>query len=354
MNARKGRILLAIVQDYIHGAEPVGSRTIARRYLSQLSAATIRNEMADLEEMGFLEQPHTSAGRIPSDKGYRFYVNYLLNDQEALDDDHWEQARSQAKLEIATLRQRYTTGVKAVEAIVQETSQMLSSLTSYIALISAPGSQQSSFYRLQLVEMGAGQAVAVLVSDHGHVANRIIPIPQGANQRWLNEVSEYLSSTLQGRTLQQLATEGMRELRRELAGRRHDYDLFFDTLLKMLREAAPGRLFLGSTTQIMTLPEFQDLERMRSLLSFIETDQHLQQLLSPGEEEARELLVRIGAENSLTEVGNLSLVSAPYQQHGRLLGYLGILGPTRMDYARVLAIVLEMSVLLNETMERLD
>ncbi|MCL2548243.1 MAG: heat-inducible transcriptional repressor HrcA [Symbiobacteriaceae bacterium] len=354
MDERKRRILLAVVQDYIATAEPIGSRTIARRYLSELSAATIRNEMADLEEMGYLEQPYTSAGRIPSDKGYRYYVDHLMDDQASEPVAAGESTPNDVKEEIAKLRLHYASGVRAMEEIVQETSSLLSSLTSYISLISTHGMQQSTFHRLQLVEMGDGQAVAVLVTDNGHVANRIIRVPAGADQSWLNYVSEYLSANLLGRPLHQLATDGMLEIRRQLAGRLRNYDQFCNLILDLLQEATPEKLYLGSTTQILTLPEFQDLGRMRSLLSFIEEDHRLQQLLVMDDIGSHAVQVRIGSENTVQEVEKLSLVSAPYRMHGRPLGYLGILGPTRMDYPRVLSIVREVSALLSETLERAD
>ena len=354
MDERKRRILLAIVQDYISTAEPVGSRSIARKHLSELSAATIRNEMADLEEMGFLEQPHTSAGRIPSEKGYRYYVDRLLDLEDGEETEVERDAVVEARSEIDRLRLRYASGVRAMVDIVQETSQLLGSLTSYISMVSAPSSEQSAFYRLQLVEMGSGQAVAVLVTDSGHVANRVIRVPQGVDQYWLNTVSEFLSDNLQGRPLHQLAADGMVDIRRALAGSLRDYEQFFDLLWELLREVTPEKLYLGSTTQILTLPEFQDMASIRSLLSFIEADQRLQQLLKQAIVGDDLIQVRIGSENALQEVEKLSLVSAPYMMKGRPLGYLGVLGPTRMDYARVVAIVREVSALLSETLERMD
>jgi heat-inducible transcriptional repressor len=314
--------------------------------------------MADLEEMGFLEQPYTSAGRIPSDKGYRYYVNHLLQNPESglsfEADKNGDDEIRVARDEIDNLRQEYTNEVKAVEEIIQETGQLLGSLTSYISLISSPSTQQSSFYRLQLVDMGSGQAVAVLVTDSGHIANRVIQVPSDASQKWLNQVSEYLSSTFFGKPLIHLASEGFIEIRRELAIRRRDYDHFFDLLLRMVKEAAAEKLYLGSTTQILNLPEFQDLEKMRSLLTLVETDHLLHQLLIRGEVSDAELMVRIGAENDFQEIENLSLVSAAYKHHGRRLGYLGILGPTRMDYPRVLTIVREVSSLLSDVLEKMD
>lgn len=342
MDERKRRILQAIVQDYIATAEPVGSRTIARRYLSQISAATIRNEMADLEEMGLLEQPHTSAGRIPSEKGYRYYVDHLLEDPVM------------AKSELNILRSQFASGFQAIEDIVQQTSHLLSSLTSYVALVSGPSSQQSAFHRIQLVEVGGGQAVAVLVTDSGHVANRMIQVPKGVDQSWLNSVSEYLSSTLRGRPMQQLVQDGLTEIKRDIAGRYQDFDQVFMLMMELLRGASFDKLYLGSTTQILRLPEFQDLARTRNLLALVEEDELLQQLLSYSDESNNKIHIRIGSENSMQEVGDLSLVTASYQLHGKPMGYLGILGPIRMDYGRVVAVVREVSDLLSQTLADLE
>ena len=354
LDERKRHILLAVVQEYITTAEPVGSRSLARRHLSQISAATIRNEMADLEEMGYLEQPHTSAGRVPSDKGYRYYVDHMLGETTQSLDSIAEGISAEAQQGIDRLRLHYASGMKAVEEIVLETSQLLSTLTNYISLVSAPSSQQSSLYRVQLVEMGAGQAVAMLVTNTGHIANRVIQVPPEADQAWLNQVSEFLSKHLHGRPLQQLAADGMMELRLQLAGQIREYEMLFDLLLELVSESTPEKLYLGSTTQILTLPEFQDLDRTRKLLSFIEADQRLQQLLIHSDDGTSSVQVRIGREHSVQDVEKLSLVSAAYKLHGRPLGYLGILGPTRMDYAQVVTIVREVSNLLSEALGRTD
>ena len=356
MDERKQRILHAIVQDYIVTAEPVGSRTLARRYLSELSAATIRNEMADLEDMGLLEQPHTSAGRVPSEKGYRFYVDHLLE----LDDPVL------AVAEINSLRNQLTSGVRAMEDIIQQTSHLLSSLTNYVALVSGLSSRQSIFYRLQLVDIGSGQAVAVLVSDGGYVANRTIQVPKGVDQQWLNKVSEYLSKNLRGYSLYQLANKGLADLKARLSGHLENFDFILDLLLELSGEASLERLYMDGTSQILALPDFQTLEKTRNLLSLVE-DAKLQQMLvqsfaedyteqseKGGLPKNRGLYVRIGSETSLQEVDYLSLVASPYLRKGRPYGYLGVVGPIRMDYAKVVATVREVSMALSEALESVE
>jgi len=342
MDERKRLILQAIVQDYIATAEPVGSRTVARRYLSQFSAATIRNEMADLEEMGMLAQPHTSAGRIPSEKGYRYYVDNLLHNPVL------------AKTELTALRNEFASGIQAMDDIIQQTSSLLGSLTQYMALVSGPSQQQSMFHRIQLVEIGSGQAIAVLVTDSGYVVKRMIQVPKDADQQWLNQVSDYLSQNLRGVPVQQLALGGLIHLRHDIMGRFHNFTQIVDLVLALLHDATLERMHLGSPAQILTLPEFQDLNRMRGLLSLIEEGEHLQSLFEFGNERHNKVHIRIGSENALREVDNLSLVSAAYGLRGKKLGYLAVLGPTRMDYARTVAIVRELSALLNEALARND
>ncbi|MGE5653861.1 MAG: heat-inducible transcriptional repressor HrcA [Bacillota bacterium] len=339
LDERKQRVLRAIVQDYIATAEPVGSRTIARRYLSDYSAATIRNEMADLEEMGFLGQPHTSAGRIPSDKGYRFYVDFLM-DLPALNDP-----------EAAWIKQSFATRMKAMEQIIQQTAHVLASITHYTSVVLGPQTNQSAFLKMQLMEVSPGQALAVIITDTGLVANRMLVVPPHFSQEQLNQVSAFVNRRFRGRTFGQLQGSVLRQVEDEISSQIASFDEIIDLLVELLRPEHDERVYLGGTTHILNQPEFQDMERVKSLLSLLDQEELMRRLVSQCSE-AERVRVTIGQENPYEGVSDCSLVTAVYRIHGRPVGSIGVLGPTRMDYAKVVAVVNEVTGILNEILDR--
>lgn len=339
LDERKQRILRAIVQDYIATAEPVGSRTIARRYLSDYSAATIRNEMADLEEMGFLGQPHTSAGRIPSDKGYRFYVDFLM-DLPTLNDP-----------DAAWIKQSYATRMKAMEQIIQQTAHILASITNYTSVVLGPQTHQSAFLKMQLMEVAPGQALAVIVTDTGLVANRMLVVPPHFGQEQLNRVSDFLNRRFRGMTFGQLQASVLRQVEDEISSQIASFDEIIDLMVELLRPEHDERVYLGGTTHILDQPEFQDMERVKNLLSILDQEELMRKLVSECSE-AERVRVTIGQENPYQGVSDCSLVTAVYRIRGRPVGSIGVLGPTRMDYAKVVTVVNEVAGILNEILAR--
>ncbi|MCL6634962.1 MAG: heat-inducible transcriptional repressor HrcA [Peptococcaceae bacterium] len=340
MDDRKQKILLAIVHDYIATAEPVGSRTIAKKYKLGVSPATIRNEMADLEELGYIEQPHTSAGRIPSERGYRYYVDYLMKRKELSRD---EEEMILRELEVK---------VKDVGQVIQKAGQLISQVTSYAALVMQPQIGMSNFKRIQIVPMNPLQAMVLLVMDTGAVYHRMIDIPESITETDLDTISLVLNQKLHGSPIENIKLTLLKEIYFELARHKHVLDLAMELIHDSMSLKAEDKIYLGGVFNILNQPEFHNVERVKTLLSLLEQEKLLCDLLAgAGMEEG--VTVRIGKEINRSEIEQCSVITAPYQVSGRIMGTIGVLGPTRMDYARVVSVVDFMTTSLSHALERI-
>ncbi len=327
LSARKKDILQAVVTDYIKLAQPVGSRSIARRYQVGLSPATIRNDMADLEEMGYLFQPHTSAGRIPTQKGYRYYVDELMKtaDLEESETNIIKQVFDFEKL-------------REIEEIIKYTSNLLSSLTNYTSLVLGPQLKKSAFKKLQIMPLDTQRALLVLVADTGFVKNKVINLPQTLSSGELNRIVSYLNRRLEGLTIDKITSRLINELRRDLY---HHIKFLEDTFILLEESLAEDerRVFLGGTTNILNQPEFGDIEKVKALLSLFEQNALLANLLARPVAGVEGIIVRIGSENMLEEVQECSLIMATYCLGKEVVGTIGVLGPIRMEYSRTIAVL---------------
>ncbi len=333
LSERKKRILQAVIRDYIHSAEPVGSRTIARRYSLGLSPATIRNEMADLEESGYLEQPHTSAGRIPSQLGYRFYVDTLMEKVFL--------TKEEVTAIEKTLQERKE---KEIDKFIQQISRVLSSITNYTSLVFGPVIKRSAFKQLKVLPLEAGQGLAILITDTGFIKHKAIQIPASLGEEELERMVAYLNHRFSGHTIDTITTSLLKEVKRDLI---NNVGLLNETL-NLIEDASrseDGKLFLGGATNILNQPEFRDVNKVKSLLNLFEEEALLGSLL--GNASPQGIEVRIGEENKLEEFKDCSIVVTTYRIVGRNLGTIGVLGPTRMEYARVIALVEHLVVRLN-------
>ncbi len=335
LSDRKKKILRAIIHDYIHTAEPVGSRTISRRHSLNLSPATIRNEMSDLEEMGYLEQPYTSAGRIPSQQGYRFYVDTLmetvsLNKEEVL---AIERTLQKAKL-------------KDLDKFIQQISRILSSVTQYPSLVLGPAYNKNAFKQLKIIPMDEGEALAVLVTNTGFIKHNIIQLPGSLSERELNKIVAYLNSRFLNLSIDTITSALLKEVKLDLI---NHIEILNETLRLIEGVSSPedGKLFLCGATNILNQPEFRDVNRVKSLLDLFEEETLLGHLLGNSSTEGG-IEVKIGEENKLEEIKDCSLVIATYKLDGKILGTVGVLGPTRMEYARVIAMVSHLVKTMND------
>ncbi|MBF7082603.1 heat-inducible transcription repressor HrcA [Desulfallas sp. Bu1-1] len=340
LDARKQNVLLAIIQDYIATAEPVGSRTIARKYKLGVSPATIRNEMADLEEMGYIEQPHTSAGRIPSDRGYRYYVDHLMKRAElSLDEERM-------------LFNSYMTKVQDVGQVLRRTGRLLSQLTRYTAVVLTNHYGKGKFKHIQLVHMGPQQAMVVVVTDAGGVHHRIIDIPESIKPADLETISAVLNQKLQGKSIENIRLTLVKEIYFELAKQKHILNMAMDLIRESLAVQTGEKIFLGGVFNILNQPEFHNVEKVKTLLGLLEQEQMLAEIMADVMD-AEGVTARIGEEMVNEQMKDCSMVMSSYSVGGKPMGSIGLLGPTRMDYARAFTVVEYMTKNLSLVMERL-
>ncbi len=324
MDERKFRILQAIIDDYILTAVPVGSRTISKKYDMGLSSATIRNEMSDLEELGYLDQPHVSAGRIPSVKAYRLYVDQLLKFGQIPDAD------------AETVRNYFSSRMQQMEDVVAHAAQVLSSLTHYTALVMPPKGQELKIRNIQLVPVSGASALVIIVTDAGIIKDAVIRIPEALDSDALYAISRMLTDQLSGHTVMEAqailtsVSKGLQQNTELLSG-------ISSLISQVENKAAAGRVLIGGTSNILNYPEYSDVEKARSFLALLETKERLVELMTQQGQMA--FTVRIGPETGIEEISDCSIVTATYSIGSHSHGTIGVIGPTRMQYSRVLAIL---------------
>lgn len=338
MDERKRKILRAIVQDYIATAEPIGSRTIARKFDLGVSPATIRNEMADLEDLGFIEQPYTSAGRIPSDAGYRYFVDCLM-DPQTLNEEEKE-----------AIEREGTKRIHEIQEVISHTSRLLSELTNLTSIVIGPHKGKSTFGKMHFLPYQPGQVILVIVKENGVVENHIIDVGKDITAEELQQVAGVFNQKMRGHSLGQVKRSLLHEIYSELSRQRHLIDNTLDMLSAILDDhEEEERIYLGGTLNMLNQPEFRDLSKVKTLFKVFEENDSMKKLLHPHQEG---LNVTIGGENTLKEFQDCSVISATYKVNGLTIGTVGVLGPTRMDYAKAIAIVDFMTRSLTEVLTR--
>lgn len=325
---RERQILQAIITDYIASAEPVGSRTISRKYGLNLSPASVRNVMADLEEAGYLQQPHTSAGRIPTDKGFRFYVDAL-------------EPRPLSRQDQERIRSRFEGRATDAAEVLRETSRLLSSFSSLAGLAVAPRVDATRFRHIEFVRLRERDILVILVSESGAVHNKLIRADEPLSQDRLHEIANYLNSIIAGLTLRQARERLLAEMRADKAA----YDRLYAEAQALARRAfeAPrgpseSDVFIEGTLSIAEQPEFSSAEKMKALFKAFEEKSLLIKLIDKSMQ-ARGLHILIGHESEADEMAGCSLILSHYTVGDEVVGTLGVIGPTRMNYSRVIPIV---------------
>ncbi len=325
LSERSKQILEAIIDDYIRTAEPVGSRTVTRRHDLSLSPATVRNVMSDLEEMGFLASPHTSAGRVPTDKAFRFYVDSLLQ-VRAIDPDQQDVIRSQ-----------YRAHGRDVADLLKETSRILSSISQYVGIVVAPRFAANIFRQIEFVQLCGRRLLAILVSESGVVQNRIIEADEEFVPEDLVRMSNYLNNLLQGLSIAQVK----QRIVREMVNEKVRYDALFSRALRLSEQTLDedtADVFVEGQVNFFEQPEFADVGKMKEIFRAFEEKSQLITLLDRCMN-AERVNIFIGAENFLSRMNEMSVVTAPYASGPNTVGVLGVIGPTRMGYDRVIPIV---------------
>lgn len=342
MDDRKSRVLQAIIDDYVATAEPVGSRTLARKYQLGVSPATIRNEMADLEELGFLEQPHTSAGRVPSNRGYRYYVDCLMEAQDL------------TPAEEEQIRQVFQRRVSELDTLIQQTARLLSETTHYTSLVSGPQTGKAHFHQLQIVPLDEERALLVMVTDTGMVENQVIEVPVEVTLLECKRISGIITEQLRGQSLDRLNASAVRQLQNELSRYRALLEQTMYFLVSRSNSSEQERVFLGGTTNMLAQPEFRNVDKLRALLQVLEQERLVQDILldEHGAVAPTGVHVQIGEEIRLREMQDCSLITATYRVGDETIGRIGVLGPRRMEYGKVVAVVQEVADRLSDQLRK--
>ena len=337
LDDRKWKIFNAIIKNYLETGEPVGSRTISKYTDLNLSSATIRNEMSDLEEMGLIIQPHTSAGRIPSDKGYRLYVDHLMKERE---EEHKQ------------VEEIIVNRVDRLELLLKQMAQVLASNTNYAAMISGQRQGGDRLKYLQVSKMEEGKLIAVIVTDANIVTNKILDIETTISDQELLRINLLLNSTLNGMSIGEINLG----LITKLKGEAGDYSELVANVLEAIAGAIRYEndkplIYTSGATNIFRYPELADGENASRLISTFEEKEGLAKLLDSSD---TGIQVYIGEEAQMQEMKDCSVVTARYDLGNGVQGTVGIVGPKRMDYEKVVGALKTLKDQLNEIYEKHD
>jgi len=337
LNDRKIKILEAIVMDYIATAEPIGSRTIAKKYGLGISSATIRNEMSDLEDMGLIMQPHTSSGRVPSDLGYRLYVDSLMR-HRALTED-----------ETMFLQRMIMNNIHHVDYLMQETAKAIASLTRYAAIVSEPREKKTAIKHVQLMPIDERSILVIWVTDTKTVKNKTVFVQDPPDYDTLAGLAKILNNMLQDQTIEALNREMMDKLLEAFGNNAH----ILMPILGVLADAlnAEGAVYTSGVNNFLAFPEFADREKVMAVFRALEERDLLSALF--GLEPAEEIQIIIGTENQVESLQNCSLIRANFSV-GNQGGIIGIIGPTRMDYSQAVSVMRGMLASINAVLEAIN
>lgn len=338
LDERKLKILQAIIRNYLETGEPVGSRTISKYTDLNLSSATIRNEMADLEELGYIIQPHTSAGRIPSDKGYRLYVDMLLKDKAQ---------------EVEDMREILIQKADRLENLLQQVAKLLAVNTQYTTMVSTPQYKKKVKF-IQLTEMDENQLLAVIVFERNIVKNKIIKIATSLNKETLLKLNIIINTFLQGLDLGEINLPVISQMKEQAGDYRTIVNDILDAIMQAVTEDDDIEIFTSGTTNILRYPELSDKEKAVDLLYTLEEKKVLSEFIQDKmeDEEKRGIQVYIGDETPVDSMKECSVVTATYEIEEGVYGKVGIIGPKRMDYQKVVSTLQSLMMQLDDIFKK--
>ncbi len=321
MDDRKVKILNSIIQTYLETGEPVGSRTISRFTDLNLSSATIRNEMSDLEEMGYIFQPHTSAGRIPTDKGYRFYVDNML------------QSKSE---DVIRQNEMMVEKVDRLEQVLKQIVKMLATNTNYASLITAPQGKGNKLKFIQLSQVDEHSILAVMMLEGNIVKHKVMEPSEEVSPEEIVKLNLLLNTFLQGLSLSEINMELIQNMRRQAQEHRQVLGELIDMIVDAIQEEDDAEIYTSGTTNLLKYPELGDREKTGQLLYALEEKQGLNELIASSGEKGKDgIQVYIGSESPIKSMQDCSIVTATYEIEDGVQGTIGIIGPKRMDYKKV-------------------
>ncbi|MDD5491591.1 MAG: heat-inducible transcriptional repressor HrcA [bacterium] len=339
LEERKQKVLQIVIHHFIRTGKPVGSETIIEKNKLEVSPATVRNILAALEKEGYLTHPHTSSGRVPTDKGYRFYVDSLMQLQQLTQEEEQR------------IEREYESQRGALDSVMQETSKMLSMLSHYTGFVLTPSPAADHLKRLELVKLDRDRVLAVLVTDAGLIRHKIIDVDQDVNSTELLSINRMLNKNVYGISVNDIGTEIFKRLQQE----KSKQVKYISIMEKLVQQAfaldEEGELYLEGTSNILSQPDFADYDKVRNIFKVIDEKKMLCELLE--EKVSHEgIKVIIGEETPCKELQECSIVTSTYRAGDKTLGALGIIGPKRMEYSKMIALVNYFSKLINKTLSK--
>lgn len=335
LTERKLKILQAIISDYVRTAEPVGSRTISKKYDLGISPATIRNEMADLEEMGYLTHPHTSAGRVPSDMAYRLYVNALMEKREL------------SREEKSIISQRLQSNVHEFEKTIEHAASLLSEITNLTSFALTPTKEEDALRFINLLPVDEKTIVLMIVSESGKISNTALTVNAPYSEENLQLLAKAMTYNYKGKTISEALTNNIIESFESdiaaMSGLAHD---IMPNFMRTLEDMLNVNLYMEGLSNIFDIPEYNDLQKAKSFIEMLsQKDIFTRKLL----ERDDGIIVTIGAENADDIMNDCALITASYHVDGKLVGKIGVIGPTRMKYGEITSVIEYMTDNLSDT-----
>lgn len=342
LDDRKEKILKAIIQTYLETGEPVGSRTISKYSDLKLSSATIRNEMSDLEELGYIVQPHTSAGRIPSDMGYRFYVDQIIREK-----DH----------QVSEMQELMIQRVDRVELLLKQMAQILASNTNYATMVSGPNYQRTKLKFIQLSKVEARKLLTVVVVEGNIIRNSFVTVEEELTDEEILNLNILLNNSLNGLTIEEINLGLITKLKEQAGSHRQVVELVLNEISEAIEAQEDDlQVYTSGATNIFKYPELSDTRKASELLSTLEQKELLKGLFEQNDDllpsSDSQIQVYIGDETPVQSMKDCSVVTANYVLSDGLRGTIGIIGPKRMDYEKVVSTLRTLVTQLNETFKK--
>ena len=332
LDARKRKILQAVIEEYIETAEPVSSGNLVKSGELRCSSATIRNEMADLEKSGFLEQPHTSSGRVPSEKGYRYYVDKLLREDDI------------SRKEMELIKQKLETKVNALEELTKIATTTLSEITHYTTIAIGPDVNKHTIIDIKFVLLGTRVLMAVILTDSGIIRESIIKFDEDLTQEQVNDLTSLFRNKLVGKPLEKLNSPIEEYIMTEMKAGIKIVKKIIDEINKLIEESKT--VYLEGTNKVVDMPEFKKMDIAKDFLNVLDAKSLVADVLNAGI--AKDINVYIGSETDKEELKNFSIVTFNHLIEDKDIGTIGIIGPKRMDYSKVISVMKYISKKLNE------
>lgn len=325
LTERKLKILQAIIDDFVFSAEPIGSRTLSKKYDLGISPATIRNEMADLEEMGYLTHPHTSAGRVPSDKAYRLYVDNMM-ERHPLSEDEQE-----------AIRQRLSEDMSELDKTIERAAALLSEITHLTAFALTPREETNKLKYINLLPVDERSIVLMIVTESGKIKNTVLRMNSDYSERKLEILSKMLTYNYRGKEVSDILTvDIIKSIEGNMEAMSGMFEDIMPEFMRTLEKMLDTELYMEGLTNIFNIPEYNDLDKARGFMGMLNKKEELTRMIT---ERGDGVLITIGSENDDDEMKDCSLITATYRVNGKLVGKLGVIGPTRMQYEKVTSLV---------------